>query len=438
MSRFIGNLHLCDIPAPQPYLISLAQVGSIVLISMRPTTYLHTGLWQRLPRRLRRKLLFITTSRLAPRPSWDGTVGGPVVVAGFLRTASGLGESARLCHDALIRGGYDVYGIDLSGAFKQPGPTVNFSFRDGRCIWGAGTVILHINSPFVPLALLCLGRRLLAYKKIVGYWAWELQEVPAEWRVGIPFVHEIWVPSRFTAEAIGPIAGNVPVEIVPHPVAVNYPVVAPEHAERRPFTVLLSFNMASGFSRKNPLGSIAAFKLAFGEDLASLLVIRLMNSQTYKKGYSEMLRFIGSADNIKTLSSPAKTVSDLYAEADAVLSLHRSEGFGLVIAEAMLRGLPVVATDWSGNVDFLTPKNGFPISYSLIPAVDDQGTYDQSSSVWAEPNISEAAAALRQLRYNRSLRTRIGAQAAADAANKFSVATYRQLTRRKLGGKLDG
>lgn len=415
----------------------LTPVGYAHLVAMRPVTYLHTGLWQRLPRRLRRKLLFSTTSRLAPRPSWDGTTRGPIVVAGFLRTASGIGESARLCHDALSQCGYDVYGIDLSDQFRQAGPAVDFFFRDGRLVWGAGTVILHINSPLIPLALLCLGRRLLAQKKIVGYWAWELQEVPSEWRVGVPFVHEIWAPSRFAADAIEPVAKHAPVQIVPHPVAVKHPVVATVQSNRRPFTVLLAFNMASGFSRKNPLASIEAFKLAFGDDPSCLLVIRLINFHLYKKGYSEILGLIGSADNIKTVTSPTKKISELYAETDVVLSLHRSEGFALVIAEAMLHGLPVVATNWSGNVDFLTPNNGIPISYSLIPAFDAQGTYDQPSSVWADPNISEAAVALRRLRDDKNLRRRLGEQAAADAAIKFSVDTYHKITQRSLDTKLD-
>ena len=87
----------------------------------------------------------------------------------------------------------------------------------------------------------------------------------------------------------------------------------------------------------------------------------------------------------------------LYGEADAVISLHRSEGFGLVIAEAMLRGVPVVATGWSGNTDFLSKATGMPIGYDLVPAVDPQDTYDFSETVWAEPRIEEAAQALRTL-----------------------------------------
>ena len=114
----------------------------------------------------------------------------------------------------------------------------------------------------------------------------------------------------------------------------------------------------------------------------------------------------------------------LYGAADAVVSLHRSEGFGLVIAEAMLRGVPVVATGWSGSTDFLSEATGLPIGYDLVPAVDPQDTYDFSETVWAEPRIEEAAQALGLLRSDPARARSLGESAAAFAAAAFGPAAY--------------
>jgi glycosyltransferase involved in cell wall biosynthesis len=399
----------------------------------------HTYLWQNVPRGLRRQLLFHVTARLAPRPTPHAPGRSPIIVAGFLRTASGLGEGARLCHEALSQCGHDVYGIDLTEFFRQPGPVVPYSFRDGRCLKGPGTLVLHVNGPFVPLALMRLGKRLVTGKRIIGYWAWELPKVPPEWRFGVPFVHEIWVPSRFTASAIGAIAGEVPVRVIPHPVAVRNVRAAEAHRPRRgPFTALVVFNMASGFSRKNPLAAIEAFKRAFGNDPACQLVVRVVNADLYPAGHKALAAAVASLTNaqISDGKAGATSVDELYASADVVLSLHRSEGFGLVIAEAMLHGLPVVATNWSGNLDFLTNDNGLPISYSLVPAHDPQGTYDQPSCFWAEADVGAAAAKLRMIRGSRAIAVAIGKQAAIDASSIFGAEMYIQRVRELLGASL--
>ena len=144
----------------------------------------HTYLWQNVPRGLRRRALFHVTAQLAPRPTPDAPATTPIVVVGLLRAASGLGEGARLCYQALSQCGQDVYGVDLTASFLQPGPVVPFSFRDGRSIAGPGTIILHINGPFLPLAFMQLGKRLVTGKRIIGYWAWELPGVPPEWKWG--------------------------------------------------------------------------------------------------------------------------------------------------------------------------------------------------------------------------------------------------------------
>jgi glycosyltransferase involved in cell wall biosynthesis len=389
--------------------------------------FLHGQLWQRLPRRLRRSALFHCTALLAPRPSLQASARAPVIVAGALRSASGLGESARLCHDALKAAGVEVYGIDLTSTLMQPEDLADFAFVDGREVEEAGTLILHVNSPLLPLAMLKLGASLVRNKRVIGYWAWELPRVPADWRHGMPFVHEIWVPSGFTADAIRPRAGNRPVRVMGHPIAVrNAPQIQRRRPSNYPFTVLTIFDMGSSFARKNPCAAIQAFRLAFGNDERARLTIKCSNAALFPKGLALMRAAIGKADNIKVIDRimPPCEVEALYSEADAVLSLHRSEGFGLIIAEAMLRGLPVVATDWSGNRDFLTVDTGCPIGYRLVPAHDPQETYDHPDMLWPEADVEEAARALKELGASPQLRETLGQKAAAYAKSQFGIQNY--------------
>ena len=381
-------------------------------------------------------MLFQVTSRIAPRLTMDAAPCPPVLVCGTFRTASGLGQSARLCLSALMAAGIDAHAIDITAGMMQPSDLPGSSLINTSGCEGPGTIILHINSPLVPLAMARLGRRLVKEKRIIGYWAWELPEVPADWCHGVPFVHEIWTPSAFTAAAVGPIAAGRPVEIVPHPVAHGsgqHP--SPDKTLDRPFTVFVMFNAASGFERKNPLAAVAAFRKAFGEDTSAELIIKSSNLSAHPQGCELLREHIGSAPNVFVVDEVLRSgeVDALYARSDVVMSLHRSEGFGLVLAEAMLRGLPVIATDWSGNVDFLTANTGLPIPYRLVASQDPQdATYHHPDMVWADADVNAAADALRELRRNSDLAERLGRAASDFALETWSAKRYGARVRQLL------
>ncbi len=384
----------------------------------------HRHIWQRLPHGLRRQALLHASSRLAPRPDPHARTVQPVFVAGYFRTASGLGESARLCAEACHALGYDTRTVDISAEHMQPTDLPHDAVADARSHLGPGTVILHVNAPLVPLALLQLGRAFVRSKHIIGTWAWELERVPPDWRRGLPFVHQAWAPSRFTAEAVRQKASALAIRVVPHPLAVRARPVAAGSRDR--FRVLMIFNAASSFARKNPCAGIAAFRRAFGADANAELVVKSSNLDVYPGARAALKTAIGGQSNIRHIDHvlPPHEIEALYEFAGAVLSLHRSEGFGLVLAEAMLRGLPVVATNWSGNVDFLDADNGCPVRYGLVPARDPRGVYDFPDLRWAEPDIDHAAEYLRRLSSDPDWRTRIGRRAAEDAARIFSLEAY--------------
>lgn len=383
--------------------------------------------WQALPKNLRRQALIVLSAACAPRPDPTPDRHGPVIVGGFLTAATGLGASARLCHDALLAAGLPVLGIDLSKAFRQDASRIDFPFVDGSRHVGGGSLILHVNAPFVPLALWRIGRRVTKRKLVVGCWAWELPDVPSEWRAGVPLVHRAIVPSTFTRDAIARMAPHLPIDVVPYAVAAPITDQRMRRAARsEAFTVLVVFNMASGFERKNPLAAVDAFRRAFGDDDGARLTIKMLNGDAYKKG-ADTIRHLGAAH--RNITVDERTLSqagmrDLYGEADVVLSLHRSEGFGLVVAEAMLAGLPVVATDWSGNTDFLNSGNGVPVKATLAPAIDPDGEYHNPDSSWADADVTEAAQALVRLRSDRPSLERLGKNAQRDARRLFAPDRY--------------
>ena len=352
--------------------------------------------WRLLPQAARRSALLHAAVWLAPRPDRDAKTAQPgIVVAGELGRASGLGEGARLTLAAL-----DGAGI----------PT----WRAGHDAPPAGVpLVLHGSAPALPLALLRLGRQSVRNRKIVGYWSWELPVVPQAWRRGLDFVHELWAPSRFAATALEALGR--PVRVVPHPVAVRPP--APSARGRAGFglpagalVTLVRFNLASSFERKNPLGAIAAHTAAFGRQPGRVLLLHVINPHHFPRDFERLAAHAAAWSNVvvNTQTLSRADADAMVACSDVLLSLHRSEGFGLVPAEAMLQAKPVIATDWSATTEYMDAECAGLVPARLIPATDPRGVYAVPGAVWAEPDIEAAAAWLQRLAGDPALRTRLG------------------------------
>lgn len=399
---------------------------------------LHQTVWRSLPAKSRRTVFSHLTRVVAPRPSPNARPSVPIIVVGPLSTASGIGQSARLTLRALAAAGIAHAAIDVSLELMQPIDTV-FPACDRTLLMGPGVLLLNLSANVVPLVLARLGRAVVKDKWIVGYWAWELPVLPEPWREAVPFVNEIWTPSRFVGTVMLPHAAGRAVRVVPHPVAVQpLPAAWPRRrAGDAPFSVLAVMNVASGFTRKNPLGVIAAFREAFGGDAGVRLLLKLSHCDAYGPARGLIGQAIAGAPNIQIEDAVLERngLDHLFAAADAVLSLHRSEGFGLVIAEAMLRGIPVVATDWSGNTDFLTSQNGIPVPFSMTAVTDPQHYYEPNGAQWAEPDLAAAARALRALRDDSCLCYRLGGRARRDAETLFGSEIFGRTVEYCLSGK---
>lgn len=387
-------------------------------------------LWQFLPSNFRCSLRDLIARKLAPHagsamPSLRP--GAAVTVAGLLRSPSGLGEGARLCEEALRALGFPVDQADLSGALTvmllddmalPPAAAVD---RRG------GVTVIHLNAPTMPMARLLLGRQRTAGQRVIGYWAWELPEIPASWQVGFRYVHEIWTPSQFCADAILPFSSR-PVRVVPHPVTP----LQPSERSRADFgladgvfTVLSLLHLDSGYARKNPIAAVRAFRQAFGNRTDVRLLVKVTADAVLPWAEWELTEAIGGAANIQVMNTVLSRADQaaLLHQVDAIMSLHRSEGFGLPLAEAMLSGKPVIATGWSGNMEFMTPDCAALVGYRLVPVVDPQGIYD-TRQVWAEPDIGEAAVWLRRLCDETGLAKALGAAGAHHATARLGLPAY--------------
>ena len=392
-------------------------------------------LWRKLPRSLREKVFVDIFSSFAPVPKDIIPQGRPVVVVGYLSAASGIGAAARACYEALSSAGIDVYAIDLTERLGGQRSVPINSFRDGKALTEPATLILHVPGLHLPRALLLLGTSFLTNKRRVAHWFWELSAAPDIWRTPAKLVDEIWVNTKFVSDAVAHIAPDTPVKIAPYPLTR----LAPQETERhRPndtrFHVLSILNIASNFARKNPCAAIKAFRCAFGDDPSATLTIKVSNLEAWPAASDVIQREIAGASNIRLLGGLATTseISQLYQSADVVISLHRAEGLGLVVAEAMQRGIPVIATNWSGNCDFFDDSVGIPVNYRLININDPQNFY-HTDLVWADPIIEDAKTALQRLRDDAQLRSELAKNARARAEDFFAPRRYVDFVIKHLG-----
>ncbi len=369
--------------------------------------------WRLLPEDMRRAGMTTAAAIIAPRPGPAPAHSRGAVVAGDNDGHYGIAESGRVIRRALATLGLDRGAIPFG--LPSVVPTQRENLPEGAA------VIAVLNAPLLPVAGARLPRGLLQGRRMIGMWVWELPVIPQDWRIGAKFVHDVWAPSRFCADAFEAAAPGR-VHVVPYPIAA-VPLAAPlgDRAhfglEQNCFVVLCAFNLASSFTRKNPLASIAAFRAAFGNNRDALLVLKVTGAGTHAAELALIHAAIGDAGNIRLFTGdlPEAELNGLLAASDAIISLHRAEGFGLIPATGALLGKPVIATGWSGNLDFMAPESSALISYKLVPVVDEYGVYNVRGAHWAEPDVEDAAAWLRRLFDDSTLRQQMGAAGKAHA-----------------------
>jgi glycosyltransferase involved in cell wall biosynthesis len=316
-----------------------------------------------------------------------------VELAGYLTAAVGVGEAARRYSRALSAAGVQVLernvplpGRDDAGASVQSAKNVDSATPVFR--------LICLNpEQMVPFLEDLDGRP--AVKRTIGIWSWEVDVLPPGWRQAGKRLDEIWTYSRFTADLIRPGVGT-PVHAIPLPVAMPSPDDEPALCLPTGFRFLVMFDFLSTLERKNPLGAIDAYKRAFAVGDGTSLVVKSVNGRHRPAQHAEVMAAIEGRPDISLIDQtlPERQRDALIAACDCCISLHRSEGYGLTLAEAMAIGKPVVATAHGGNMEFMSESNSYLIPCHMTrvgPGVE----HYPAGATWADPDVAQAADALR-------------------------------------------
>ncbi|MCC0050331.1 MAG: glycosyltransferase [Rhodobiaceae bacterium] len=324
----------------------------------------------------------------------------PLVVAGMFRTGNGIGRAAMSCYEALLREGLSPLAVDLSDMFHQQEMESRIPLSPMPRSRN-GTLILFANAPETQRALMGLGLRRWHNWRIIGAWAWELTVGPSGWARQARMLSEVWYPSHYVHGALHSQVSTFH-RVVPHYVPA-YTNLAPLKAEANNGTQLRVLSVADGRSslpRKNLLAAIAMFRRAFPGREKVELCVKCRNLRLHPDYQREVMQAADEDARIRIIdrTMPQDEYEALLVSSDVVISAHRAEGFGLHLAEAMASGKAVIATGWSGNLEFMNPSNSILLPYRLTPVKDSSGIYKgYHGAQWAEAEIDAGAHALRDL-----------------------------------------
>jgi glycosyltransferase involved in cell wall biosynthesis len=322
-------------------------------------------------------------------------------VIGYLRLALGVGEAGRQVLRALTHGGVAARGLAIH--LNSKSSAVDRSL-DGLLddVSTARFEVFNVNADQLPYVLEQLDRRLRsdAYRAIVPFW--ELEEFPGALLGAFELVDEVWAPTRFI-QAMLTRKLMKPVLHMPVPLTFEAPVASARGAVGLPegvFLFFFAFDYLSFVTRKNPMGLVRAFKRAFrtsGDRREVALVIKTLNADVVPEegqALRDELRDDPDVILIERTLSREETLQ-LIGACDAVVSLHRSEGLGLLVAEAMALGKPVISTDYSATTELVSPTTGWPVDFKLVPVGPSEYAFP-AGQVWAEPDEAHAAWQMRR------------------------------------------
>lgn len=354
-----------------------------------------------------------------------------VNLAGYLGSELGVGEAARQLGRALAARhlpsaeiDIPVQEPDLATAIGELGPEDHpFDVN-----------VICVNADMLPAVAGAMPSGFFHRRHTAGLWFWEVERFPERWLDSFKYLDEVWVASEFVAEALRPVA-PVPVSTVRIPVTPAEPSAAARRAAALPegFCFLYVFDFRSVFRRKNPLGAIEAFRRAFDPGEGASLLIKSVGGDRWPEEAAELAAAAAEHPDVHLLDGviSAEEKNALIAGCDCYVSLHRSEGLGLTMAEAMYFGKPVVATGYSGNLDFMSGDNAYLVDYDLERIGEDAAPYPADAR-WAEPRIEHAAELMRRVFEDREGAARKGERAASAIRASHSPEAAGEVLERRL------
>jgi glycosyltransferase involved in cell wall biosynthesis len=321
-----------------------------------------------------------------------------VLLIGHSGEGTGLNRNFRMLERALTDP-----GIALSTLwYDMPAEDFAAGLKTWRWSCGANPVVVAaVNAQDIPAVYVRDRHQALEAVHVTGFFLWETSKAPRVQQLGIDLVDEIWTPTEYVARVYAAFAK---VHVVGKGLYVSGAIL-PRNIEA-PGTVsfLTVFDFHSSIERKNPLASVSAFRRAFqsNEDVRLVLKASNVNPQHPGNAFGQWERICAAAStdpriHLITERYSEAQMADLLRETSCVVSLHRSEGFGYVLADAMALGIPVIATDYSGNTDFCNDQTSFPVDYALVPVRSAGAHWEEEGAEWADPNVDSAAARMLEV-----------------------------------------
>ena len=320
-------------------------------------------------------------------------------VVGYLGKQLALGDIGRLMARSLAEHGVATSTLAFAGA---PSPPVDPPLPTDDSI-GHRTTLAVMAADQLPILHEWHPELFAATDRMIAYCFWEMSHLSAAGIAGLDHVDEVWVATEFVREAFERV-GKVPVRRIPLPIAEPVPSARSRSSfqplgdagDRLVFGV--TFDHFSVLERKNPLAAIDAFTEAFADDEGPLLVIKTLNADTHHEAHARLLDRAAQRRDIRIWDAHLNRADQFafLAHLDVLVSLHRGEGFGAHLAEAMWLGVACVATRYSGNLDFMDDSCARLVDFSMID-VTDGGTIYPNGTQWADPDLDDAVAALREL-----------------------------------------
>ena len=351
---------------------------------------------------------------------------------GFFKEENGLGQGARMYARCIETAGIPHRFIHLDFLEWLPQNDKTFADKlDRRPKYAVN--LIHVNPDQWEEALRNFPKRDIDRHYNIGVWLWELEKLPKPWLKYLDYVDELWVPSEFIARAIRKETTK-PVCTIPYGMEVKSAGMtrADFGLPEDKFIVLTMYDSNSYVHRKNPMGAIDAFTEAFAGNPEALLVLKINHPKDEEAALLEA-RLQKERVQYRLIRErmPREQMNALIACCDAFISLHRSEGFGLPVAEAMALGTATVATNWSANAEFMDEKGTCRVGYTMVP-VGDRYQHAEGGQQWAEPDIHEAARYLKKLYEDPEYRKAISEGGQEQVKRVLSVEKNGELMKKRL------
>lgn len=361
---------------------------------------------------------------------------GGVNLLGYMSSEHGLGEAVRLTANCLEDSDVKWTGIDFEVGNSSRKRDTTYKNRIEDYV-KYNISILNVNADQFPVLKNNTPKELWDTYKI-GIWYWELPEFPWKWMRAFMNVDEIWAPTKFIYDCLKKCAPcpvyHMPPGIYREPVDRKIYTRTYYGLPEKAFLFLNMFDVYSFSERKNPEAAVKAFQQAFlATDMSVGLVLKLNNSGYSDKDSQKLRNLIKDYKNIYIIAETLtrEAVNGLLVACDVAVSLHRSEGLGLLCEEAMFYGKPVIATAWSGNMDFMTADSACLVEYKLINVGKDTGVYEAWQQ-WADPDIGQAAEYMKRLSEDKSYYQAVSISAREYIRDSFSPAICGRRMKKRL------